>query len=221
MELKRTVAIKILRSTIIEQGQTQSKFEREAHALARLRHPFIVSVYDLGHTPENDPFLVMEHLEGRSLALILSEGRDRDGVDLAGDAAWLAETLGNETLDLPSYLRCVVGWAADLASALHASHSAGVFHRDVKPSNILVCRDGRPVLLDFGIAAQVDQETITRDGSALGTPAYMAPETLGAKHVPNGSLDIYGLAATLYHICLLYTSPSPRDRTRSRMPSSA
>ncbi len=201
-ELGRSVAIKILRSEFLDELESEHRFSREAEALAAVRHDSVVTIFDRGRTAEDDPYIVMELLEGQPLNKILEEGRriSSHGVPASG---WIAKHLDTEDLDEPSYIRTVVSWAADLASGLAATHQSGIYHRDVKPSNVFIRRNGRPVLLDFGIAAQVSQATITREDATLGTPAYMAPETLEADSRPNESVDIYGLAATLYHMLTL------------------
>lgn len=180
LELQRPIAVKILRGGLVEGAEAEHRFAREAEAMAAVQHPSIINVYDRGRTNEGDAFLVMERLEGEPLSETLDFQAQK----------------GSDSIDV----RTAVLWAADLAAGLQAAHERGVFHRDVKPSNIFIKPDGTPVLLDFGIAARVDQATITREEAAIGTPAYMAPESLSPKKKPAATLDVYSLTATLYHM---------------------
>jgi serine/threonine-protein kinase len=192
-ELQRDVAIKILDARLFRDPAAEQRFLREAEALAALRHAHVVAVYDRGRTPEGILFLVMELLDGVTLAAVLE--RLADGEDLPG----LAAEFGLRETVLP---RVVAHWAVGIAEALAAAHAEGLVHRDVKPSNVLVCRDGRAVLLDFGIAAQHRAERLTATATTLGTPWYMAPEQVGAGMAQRVAppLDLYGLGATLYHL---------------------
>lgn len=203
LELKRPVAIKVLRSALMDIDEAEYRFGREAEALAVTKHPSVVTVHDRGRTVDDDPYIVMELLEGCSMVVLLEVGSSKGLANPGAGTAWVAEELGVDHIAESSYLRSVVRWSADLASALGAAHAAGVYHRDVKPSNMFVRKDGTAVLLDFGIAAQVSQDTITRDGTALGTPAYMAPEALDSRIKVGPGLDIYGLCASLYHMLSL------------------
>jgi len=157
---------------------------REARALGQLRHPNIVAITDAGVT-EGFPFVVMEILEGRSLdSLLTTRGR------LAVSDA--------------------VGAAMQVCEALAAAHEVGVLHRDVKPANVIVIREGaheRIKLLDFGTAKPTDPgaERVTAAGALVGTPAYMAPEQLMAQEVDEG-VDIYAVGAMLFE-CLTGVVP--------------
>ena len=204
IELQRHVAIKILRAALIDGEEAEERFAREAEALAAIDHPATVTIYDRGATDDEDPYLVMELLEGLTLAQLLEEGDwSGDGHSSRG-TQWIAHILGVDALAEPSYLRAATSWAADLAAGLEASHAKGIFHRDVKPSNVFLRRDGRPVLLDFGIATRVSNATLTREGMPIGTPAYMAPESLLEESGTTPARDVYGLAATLYHLLTLH-----------------
>jgi len=204
LELQRPVAVKILRAALLDEGQAESRFAREAEVLAAIDHAAVVTIYDRGRTGDDDPYLVMELLEGQPLSQLLEEGKRAGATTHSHDTGWIARALGGpESVDEPSYLRTVVRWTADLASGLGAAHSKGIFHRDIKPSNVFVRRDGRPVLVDFGIAARMSHATITHEHSTLGTPAYMAPEALDERSRPDAALDVYGLSATLYHMLTL------------------
>ncbi|MBL8725067.1 MAG: protein kinase [Planctomycetes bacterium] len=192
-ELQRDVAVKILDARLFRDPAAEQRFLREAEALAALRHPHVVAVYDRGRTPEGILFLVMELLDGVTLATVLE--RLAEGAQLSD----LAAEFGLRETVLP---RIVAHWAAGIADALAAAHAAGLVHRDVKPSNVLVCRDGRAVLLDFGIAAQQSAARLTATATTLGTPWYMAPEQVGPTMAQRVAppLDVYGLGATLFHL---------------------
>ena len=202
-ELDRDVAVKLLRSDMVDPVEAGERFVREAEAMASVQHDAVVRVHDRGRTEEGRPFIVMELLSGTSLADLLEEALRWEGTARTDDATWMAEAFGIEGVRGASYLRTAVRWTAELASGLSAVHRAGVLHRDVKPSNIFIREDGQPVLLDFGIAAAQGRQTITREGTALGTPVYMAPEALEARTTSRPATDVYGLSATLYHMLTL------------------
>ena len=201
LDLARRVAVKVVHGHFLEEAVALVRFDREAAALAAISHESVVSIFDRGVTESGAPFIVMELVEGIPCSDLLTIARQHGLDDSTG---WLLEECGISGIQETSLLRQMVRWAANLASGLQAAHDAGVYHRDVKPSNIMIRRDGRAVLLDFGIASREDDETLTRAESAVGTPAYMPPEALlrgegGAKP----SQDVYGLSATLYHLLTL------------------
>jgi hypothetical protein len=148
--LDRTVALKLLSPTLLGRADAIARFEREARAAARLTHPGIVTVYELGHGDEG-PFIAMELLDGVDLAQAIAERRLAPGLRL----------------------RLMV----DVCRALDFAHKRGVIHRDVKPANIRLTTDGSVKLVDFGIARLRDSH-LTRTGIVLGTPQYMSPEVL-------------------------------------------
>jgi len=203
LELGRDVAIKLLRSTLLDGEDVLRLFQREAQVLAAIRHPAVVTIHDCGSDPESDPYLVIELLDGSSLAHLIEHHQEHLESTPPERSAWISDLLGPEAVNDPSYLRTVVRWAAELASGLQSAHEQGIYHRDVKPSNVFLCSDGRPVLLDFGIASYVGQGTLTRESSPLGTPAYMAPEVLEEGPHSGAPADVYGLTATLYHLLTL------------------
>src|SRR5689334_198949 len=150
------------------------RFEREAEALAALRHPAIVTYLQHG-TFEHQHYLVMEWLEGEDL-----------GARLAAGALALADA---------------VAIGRQLAAALAAAHEKGIVHRDVKPANVfLVGGDpSRVKLLDFGIARHAGPATLTTTGTVVGTPSYMAPEQARGTGELDARVDVYGLGALLFH----------------------
>jgi eukaryotic-like serine/threonine-protein kinase len=147
--------------------------EREARLAARLNHPHVVAVFDLVDD-EDETWLVMEYVEGITLSAFVK----RDGVLTPDEAAPL------------------VRQAAD---ALAAAHAAGIIHRDVKPSNMLVTRHGDVKLSDFGIARAEADASLTRTGLVTGSPAYLAPEVASGASATEAS-DVWSLGATLYHL---------------------
>jgi serine/threonine protein kinase len=165
--LERPVAVK----TFEGERARDPRVVREAQAAARLAHPGIVALFELGSDAERT-YLISELVEGRTLAALGRAGElsDRDVAEIG----------------------------AELCSALRHAHDAGVVHRDIKPHNILVAeRSGRAKLMDFGIAHVLGAETLTRTGDVMGTIAYMAPEQAdGERAGPRA--DVYSLALTLY-----------------------
>jgi tetratricopeptide (TPR) repeat protein/predicted Ser/Thr protein kinase len=183
--LGRDVAIKVIERAQAGPDQTlqRERFVREAQAAARLAHPNIVTVHDVD--PEAG-WLVMELIEGVSLRDLAEQGRVP-----------------------PATLRSI---ADQILAALDAAHAAGIIHRDVKPSNIIVGSAGKVTLVDFGVARLVYAD-LTRTGENVGTPAYMAPEQVRGRAV-DARTDLYGLGATLYEQVmgeriLAFESPGP------------
>jgi serine/threonine protein kinase len=177
-DLDRYVAVKVLHPHLTGDEDFAARFRREARAVAALGHLNIVRVYDFD-ADGGLAFLVMEYLEGDSLKALLH--------DLGGRG---------ERMDLQEVGRIVCA----LADALDHAHHQGTVHRDVKPSNVLITADGRPVLTDFGIARMVDSTAVTESGGTLGTPAYMSPEQ-GQGEVGDARSDIYALGVLLYQLC--------------------
>jgi eukaryotic-like serine/threonine-protein kinase len=170
--LDRPVAVKVLSGALAGDGRAAERLRREARAAARLEHPSIARVLDLGEH-DGRPYLVMELLEGESLAA---------RIDRAGPMA-------------PAEAARVVTAVAD---ALQAAHTAGVVHRDVKPGNVFLTTGGEVKVLDFGIAWCAHDAALTT-GELLGTAAYLAPErVLGHRATP--AADIYALGVVLYEL---------------------
>jgi serine/threonine-protein kinase len=172
----RLVALKVIHGRIGADEHAKARFVAEAKALARIKHPHIVTVYEVGE--ESDcPFFTMEFVDGLPLSRRLQEG----SAPTPAEAARLLE---------------------DLAGAVQAAHDVGVLHRDIKPGNVLFGSDGKARLTDFGLAKHLDQsEGLTQAGSALGTPAYMPPEQASGDLAKLGpTTDVYSLGATLYEL---------------------
>jgi len=173
-QLDRTVAIKIPRQDQLDSVETE-KFLREARAAAQVQHPNIVNVHEVGREGET-VYIVSDFIKGLTL----------------GD--WL-------TGKRPSH-REAAEMVGKVASALHHAHEAGVIHRDVKPSNIMLDADGEPHLMDFGLAKrEAGEVTITVDGKVLGTPAYMSPEQArGEGHQVTRRSDVYSVGVVLFEL---------------------
>jgi serine/threonine-protein kinase len=171
-DLARYVAIKVLPDFLAADGDFRERFQHEAIAIANLRHPNIPAVYHYGHEGET-AFIVTEFIDGGTLA-------DQTG----------------EPLPLPYTIDMLLA----VASAVDYAHSRGVLHRDIKPPNVLMTRDGRPVLNDFGLARMMESEQrITQGAQIMGTPQYMAPEQcLGEELGPPA--DIYALSVVAYEM---------------------
>ena len=171
--LNRHVAIKVLRGELAHDKEFIARFRQEALAAANLDHPNILHVYDAGMA-HGRYYMAMAFVEGGSLKDLIRKG--------------------------PLDVNQTVSIVAQLADALDHAHHHGLVHRDVKPSNVLMARDGRPQLTDFGIAkALYEAAQLTRTGATLGTPEYMAPEQAQGGR-PDGRTDIYALGVVLYEM---------------------
>jgi len=170
--LNRVVAIKMLKNPVTT-GEAYTRFITEAQSVAKLNHPNIVSIYDIGKEDEK-PFFVLEFVEGHDL---------RD----------LIETSLEGKCDIQTVLRIGV----DVCNALQYAHSQGILHRDIKPENIKVAPEGVAKLMDFGLARMLGQPRQTQDGVIVGTVAYVAPEIALGKGADARS-DLYSLGAVLY-----------------------
>jgi tetratricopeptide (TPR) repeat protein/tRNA A-37 threonylcarbamoyl transferase component Bud32 len=191
--LDREVAVKFLRDAHRDDSARRERFLQEARAVARLKHPHLVQLYEFGELPAangttSQPYLVLEYVSGGSLSDLV-RGSPQPPVD----AARLVETL---------------------ADAIHYAHQQGVIHRDLKPANVLLQRSDhaaeRPSLravlsadlcakiTDFGLAKVQESSDLTHTGELLGTPSYMAPEQAGKSTSITAAVDVYGLGAILY-----------------------
>ena len=171
--LDRLVALKTVAPALLSQVDSRARFQREARAAARLTHPNIVTIYELGEA-DGTLFIAMELLEGSDLAQLMA---------------------GPASLTRDQKVRVVV----DICRGLDYAHKQGVYHRDVKPANIRITTDGTVKVVDFGIAQVIDGVNMTRTGLVLGTPSYMAPEILeGARFDPRA--DMWAVGVILYEL---------------------
>jgi WD40 repeat protein len=170
--LDRNVALKTVAPALVTRLDTMARFQREARAAARLQHPNIVTIYELGEV-DGTLFIAMELLEGMDLAQAMTPA---------------------DRLPMIQKLRVVV----DISRALDYAHKRGVFHRDVKPANVRILKDGTVKIVDFGIA-RLEDSTMTQTGVVLGTPSYMAPEVLRGGRVDHRA-DMWAVGIVLYEM---------------------
>ncbi|WP_435821386.1 protein kinase domain-containing protein [Micromonospora parva] len=182
--LDRCVAVKMLQPRLVADAGFGERFRREARAMAALRHPGVAQVYDYGEVSQADApvlaYIVMECVQGQPLSERIAE------VGRLGVA---------ETMSI----------AAQTARALQAAHDAGLVHRDVKPSNLIIEPDGHVVLVDFGVAVTPEAASLTGTNQVVGTAHYMAPEQI-TRNETTSAIDIYALGAVVYH-CLAGRPP--------------
>src|SRR5215471_10763002 len=229
--LDRTVAIQVLNSSVVSSPELKQRFEREARIISRLSHPHICTLHDVGHQDGTD-FLVMEFLEGETLAQRLTKG----------------------ALAVPDLLKIAI----DILDGLEAAHRAGVVHRDLKPGNVMLTKTGAK-LLDFGLAKPAvagvsadaasapmfsaamtisspsPQSPLTTSGALVGTVQYMAPEQFQGKEADARS-DIFAFGSMLYEMAtgkrpfagksqikvvsaILEDDPQPLSQLRPSLPS--
>lgn len=210
--LERRVALKVVAHASLESERARSRFLSEAKLLARVRHPNVLHIYEVIESDRSVAFSC-EWIDGLTLSalmrvLLLPRSARQSSLD---------ELLGEEhsiPVDDSVVLLCRVGIA--VARALAAVHAAGLVHRDVKPGNILIRRDGTPLLGDFGLACDDDLAPDSQSGSFVGTATYAAPEQLrGDLQQVNATADVYALGATLYHA--LAGHPPRKGRTASEL----
>jgi len=174
-QLRRLVAIKVLLAGEGAKDEDLKRFKREAQATARLQHPNIVPIYAVGEH-EGKPYLVMDFIEGKTAKQLKEEGKMTP--------------------------RLALSIIEGVAEGLHHAHLHGVVHRDVKPANIIVDKNERAQLMDFGLARRVDEDLeVTQSGTTMGTPSYMAPEqAAGRLNLVDAQSDVYSAGACLYEL---------------------
>jgi len=201
----RLVALKALPSRLAGSPRALERFRREVKAVAALSHPGIVPVLDSGD--ENGvPWFAMAWVEGRTLADVIAGLRALRLAAERLDSRHLSAAAASRPLETrgAAYAEAACRLVLDVAEALAHAHAAGVVHRDVKPSNILVREDGRALLFDFGLARLDDEITLTLTGDFTGTPAYVSPEQIsGQREEVDGRSDVFSLGVTLYELLTL------------------
>lgn len=180
--LKRQVALKFLPPQLAPNKEVYSRFVREAQILAKLNHPNIVGIYDV-NASEQQPFYAMELIEGKVLHHFCHEA--------------------------PPPIDVVIEFAIQICQGLSEAHRAGIIHRDIKSSNIIVDNNNRVRLIDFGLAAHDQDDKLTKTGSTLGTVSYMSPEQISGRDIDHRS-DLFSFGVVLYEL-LAGRTPFRRD----------
>jgi len=189
--LKRVVAIKVLHHHLAAEPESKARLEREAQAVAKLRHDNILEIFDYSGLDSESSYIVTEFIDGQTLKQFLT-GR---------------------TLRHPEVAALI---SIEVCGALAHAHSVGVLHRDVKPENVMVRKDGLLKLMDFGIAQVLDLERMTVTGQLLGSPAYMAPEIVEGKQL-DFRTDVFSVGIMLYLLAtgsLPFTGKNPHEVLR-------
>ncbi|UCC44426.1 MAG: protein kinase [Candidatus Zixiibacteriota bacterium] len=171
-KLKRTVALKFMPAHAASDASLKSRFTREAQAAAKLDHPSIVPVHEVGEF-HGRPFFAMAHIEGQSLREVIKQGK----------------LTISEAVEL----------TMQICEGLNEAHNEGVVHRDIKPGNIIIDTKGRPRLVDFGLATVAGDDKLTKTGSTLGTVGYMSPEQVEGKQVDHRT-DLFSVGVILYEM---------------------
>jgi serine/threonine protein kinase/predicted Zn-dependent protease len=203
--LGRRVALKVLGSPAGASAAAIARFRRESELLAKTSHAHIVPVYDAGLV-DGVPFHAMELVDGCTLAAVVkalaATPGARDGTSLArAQRAVLGDAAAGATLPAASHVAACLRVVLPIAKALAAAHEHGIVHRDVKPANILLRRDGTPLLSDFGLARELTDASVTRSGDFAGTPHYVSPEQVaGDVARVDGRTDVFSLAVVAYEL---------------------
>jgi non-specific serine/threonine protein kinase len=181
-ELDRKVALKFLPPHLCHDEDCRARFKREAQAAAKLDHPNIVTVHEVGEY-QGRPYFAMAHVEGQSLK----------------------EYSAGKELSIEQILELGI----QISEGLQAAHDKGITHRDIKPSNILIDSHGRARIVDFGLASVVGKDQLTKTGSTLGTIGYMSPEQVRGQDIDHRS-DLFSLGVVLYEL-ITHQNPFKRD----------
>jgi eukaryotic-like serine/threonine-protein kinase len=177
-DLGREVAVKVLHDHLADSQEARDRFAREARAVAKLKHPNILEIYDYAGSDNNAAthnYIVTEFIEGQTLKQFVTA----------------------QPLTFPEIAALI---CLQISRALQHAHSASVLHRDIKPENVMIRSDGAVKLMDFGISHMVDLERLTVTGQLLGSPAYMAPEHVEGKPIDYRT-DVFALGTVLYQLC--------------------
>jgi serine/threonine protein kinase/WD40 repeat protein/tetratricopeptide (TPR) repeat protein len=216
--LGRRVALKVIRSGLLQDRRAMERFKHEATIASRLDHPGICTVYEAA-VDGDTPYIAMRYIDGETISTRIStrfgrsEAASRRTASVR-EASSPSPPAAAQDAAPPSPPDCkeIFGYTEMIeraARALHVAHEAGFVHRDIKPGNIMVDREGQPVILDFGLARDEMAGThgLTATGDQLGTPAYMSPEQVSSARFPvDRRTDVYSLGVTLYE-CVTGTLP--------------
>jgi len=172
--LKRTVAIKVLHKHLSDYQEARDRFEREAQAVAKLRHENILEIFDYSAKVDSESYIVTEFIDGQTLKQFVTD----------------------RPISYPEVGAMII---LQVARALAHAHAGGILHRDVKPENIMIRSDGVVKLMDFGISHMVDLERLTVTGQLLGSPAYMAPEHVEGRPL-DFRTDVFAVGIVLYQL---------------------
>ena len=189
--LKREVAIKVLHQHLASEPESKARLEREAQAVAKLHHENILEIFDYSGLESPSSYIVTEFIDGRTLKQFLAD----QSIRFTEVAALIA---------------------IEVCGALGHAHAVGVIHRDVKPENVMIRKDGLLKLMDFGIAQVLDLQRMTVTGQLLGSPAYMAPEIIEGKQL-DFRTDVFSVGIMLYLLAtgsLPFTGKNPHEVLR-------
>src|SRR4051812_16126846 len=189
--LKRLVAVKILHQHLAAETESKARLEREAQAVAKLRHENILEIFDYSGLDSPSAYIVTEFIDGVTLKQFLETRK----------------------LAFPEVAALI---AAEIGGALAHAHGVGIIHRDIKPENVMIRRDGLLKLMDFGIAQVVDLQRMTVTGQLLGSPAYMAPELIEGKPL-DFRTDVFSVGIMLYQLAtgsLPFAGKNPHEVLR-------
>ena len=207
-QLGRDVAIKLLHESASDDADVLKRFQREAHILAELDIPGICKVLDVDKS-SGRPFIVMEFVEGTSLGVLVDQpstawDKPAEFAQSKQRSAERSATARTTPVVLSTLaMRAAVSTVESIARSLADAHNRGIWHRDIKPGNIMLKRDGTPVILDFGLAFDARDEGVqlTRTGDRMGTPAYMSPEQVARRRAQvDERTDIWSLGVVLYEM---------------------
>jgi eukaryotic-like serine/threonine-protein kinase len=189
--LKREVAVKLLHPHLSAEPESKARLEREAQAVAKLKHDNILEIFDYSGSDADSAYIVTEFIDGLTLKQFLAD----------------------RTIEHPEVAALIT---VELGSALAHAHGLGIIHRDVKPENVMIRKDGLLKLMDFGIAQVLDLERMTVTGQLLGSPAYMAPELIEGRPL-DVRTDVFSLGVLMYQIAtgaLPFSGKNPHEVLR-------
>ena len=226
-ELGRNVALKLVRPELLFFGDARERFRREIEAVARLEHPGCVQIHQVGEE-QGMPYFAMEHIAGASLEGVVRALASREVSELTGqDLAAVLSQATTRAVDTAAsglfsgpWSRVCLRVVLAAAEAIEHAHARGVIHRDVKPSNLMLTREGRVVVIDFGLAVAEGASRMTRSGTFLGSLPYMAPEQVrGDSHAIDARTDVYAMGVCLYEVLTLVSpfESESAELTRGRI----